>query len=176
MQDQNPERDMETTDPSPKNLVHFVKGNLLEAPEQYICHQCNCITDKALGLAKSIFTAFPYADVYTPRGQTESKKDKPGTIQIMGNGKSQRYVINMFAQYYPGKPKIGITRVDLEGEREHWFAQCLDEIKHIQNLQSVAFPYQIGCGLAGGNWAWYYHMIEQFAQSVPHVRVAIYQL
>ena len=38
---------------------------------------------------------------------------------------------------------------------------------------SVAFPHQIGCGLAGGNWATYEAMLEDFAAAHPHIRCYI---
>jgi hypothetical protein len=31
------------------------------------------------------------------------------------------------------------------------------------DTDEIAFPYGIGCGLAGGNWKRYEEMIEEFA-------------
>ena len=39
------------------------------------------------------------------------------------------------------------------------------------NLPSIAFPEQIGCGLAGGDWGAYERMLEEFADANPDVRV-----
>jgi hypothetical protein len=37
---------------------------------------------------------------------------------------------------------------------------------------SVAFPYKIGCGLGGGDWAAYLPLLVAFARAVPgHVRL-----
>ena len=52
---------------------------------------------------------------------------------------------------------------DTPQEREQWFAQCLEELGQCDSYQNLAFPYQIGCGLAGGNWSRYLSMIEDFA-------------
>ena len=38
---------------------------------------------------------------------------------------------------------------------------------------SVAFPHEIGCGLAGGNWPKYESMIKTFATQCPDIRVSI---
>ena len=38
---------------------------------------------------------------------------------------------------------------------------------------STAFPYKIGCGLAGGKWSKYEAMIEAFAEANPDVEVTI---
>ena len=48
-------------------------------------------------------------------------------------------------------------------ERERWFSQCLDELGQCDHYQNLAFPYKIGCGLAGGNWDHYLTMIRDFA-------------
>jgi hypothetical protein len=39
-------------------------GDLLDATEQFIAHQCNCISQNAGGLAFYLFKKFPYANVY----------------------------------------------------------------------------------------------------------------
>jgi len=57
---------------------------------------------------------------------------KPGTINVRGN------IINMFAQYYPGK----WFHNDTYEMRLQWFKQCLAEIeKVIRDTDVVAFPY-----------------------------------
>ena len=43
----------------------------------------------------------------------------------------------------------------------------------IDGLESIAFPYLIGCGLAGGEWNDYKAAIESFSSMVPHVRIKI---
>ena len=45
-------------------------------------------------------------------------------------------------------------------------------------LESVAFPYLIGCGLAGGDWQSYGAMVSDFARRVGEhgVRVTIVKL
>jgi hypothetical protein len=90
------------------------------------------------------------------------------TAQAQGFG-----VINMFAQLGPGRPKPR----DTVAQREAWFLSCLQEISQLEGLKSIAFPYQVGCGLAGGNWERYERMLTQFADSVaPAVRVVIFRL
>lgn len=48
---------------------------------------------------------------------------------------------------------------------------CVEE-----NIKSVAFPYMIGCGLAGGNWETYLGMITDFQKTYADVSVVIYKL
>jgi O-acetyl-ADP-ribose deacetylase (regulator of RNase III) len=129
-------------------MIEIVSGDLLDAKEKYIAHQCNCLTQKSAGTAKAIFDKFPYSNTYADR----IDPDKMGHIKILGNGIDQRYVINMFAQYYPGKPKYPLSTKDGLAVREKYFHQCLLRIAKISNLESIAFPWKIGCNLGGGDW------------------------
>jgi hypothetical protein len=43
------------------------------------------------------------------------------------------------------------------------------------NIISIAFPYKIGCGLAGGKWEDYESMIYKFAKENPNIKVKIYK-
>lgn len=162
-------------------------GNILDAKETYIAHQCNCITNHAAGLAKDLFAKFPWADIYKIRGKDGNlMRDKPGKIIIKGDGKEQRFVINMLAQNYPGHPKPYET----EEMRRSWFKSCLDELSlHLakpkgetkdnaggygaDTAPSVAFPEGIGCTMAGGTWKNYLLLIENFARENPHIKVAL---
>ena len=87
-----------------------------------------------------------------------------GSIDIAGNGEDKRYVINMFSQYYPGKCKYP-GNIDNAYLRVNAFQSCLNKISKIDNLESIAFPYEIGCGLAGGDWKEYEKMISDFAKN-----------
>ena len=102
-------------------MIEIIKGNLFDSKEKYLCHQCNCITKRAAHLSKDVFTNYPYADVYTNR----QEHDEPGTIIIRGNGLDQRYVVNMFGQFYPGSPKFPDSSKDGFLIREKYFHKCL---------------------------------------------------
>ena len=147
-------------------------GNLFASDAKYIVHQCNCVSQKSAHLAKDMFQRFRYADVYTGR-QTP---DKLGTIAIRGDGESQRYVINMFGQYFPGRCKYPNGSKDNPQLREKAFADYLKEIEKIGDLNSIAFPWGIGCGAAGGDWAKYQSMIDDFAYRVWPAEVSIIKL
>lgn len=147
-------------------LVRVVDGDLLDASEKFICHQCNCTTTYAKGLSASLFHRFPWAECYRRGGQRT-----PGTIQVCGDGVSQRFIVNMFAQYGGGKPRGR----DSQAARLDYFRQCLGQIAKLPGLESVAFPFLIGCGLAGGDWTRYHAEIERFA-GIAKVPVVLYKL
>ena len=70
----------------------------------------------------------------------------------------------MFAQWTPGKcgnfkKTYPDTYQDTSMNRQLWFKQCLDEIDKLE-LDEIAIPYLIGCGLAGGNWGKYEKLLN----------------
>jgi O-acetyl-ADP-ribose deacetylase (regulator of RNase III) len=148
------------------NKIVEITGDLLETDAQYIAHQCNCVTTYGKGLSAALFRRFPWADTYTGR----VKPSEPGTIQVFGDGKSQHFVVNMYAQYNPGKPK---KTQDSALDRQQWFASCLQQIGTIPNLREVAFPSLIGCGLAGGDWKVYSQMLHDWAEMGNYDRVLL---
>lgn len=150
-----------------ENKLNIISGDILNAPDQYIAQQCNCITNTYLGLAKSVVQKFPWADFYS------NSNRKPGTIQIAGNPVlGQRQIIAMFAQYNPGRP----SHFETKKIRVEWFQTCLNLISVIPNLKSIGFPFNIGCGLAGGDWEDYHQMLANFAASNPDVVINLYKL
>lgn len=73
---------------------------------------------------------------------------------------------------YPGAAKYGN---DTAAARLGYFRQALDKLRAVVGDGSVAFPYKIGCGLGGGDWAQYEAALREFAQAVPG-KVVLYQL
>lgn len=154
-------------------MIEIVSGDLFNAEEKYIAHQCNCVTSKAAHLSFDVFERYPYADVYTGR----TTPNQPGTIIIRGNGQDERYVINCFGQFYPGKSRYPHSEKDGVKARENYFHKCLLQIAKIPDLESVAFPWRIGCGAAGGIWENYLGNLTIFANFVERtgVRVRVYK-
>jgi O-acetyl-ADP-ribose deacetylase (regulator of RNase III) len=156
--------------------VRVVEGNLLDATEDYICHQCNCITNQSKYIAQQIFDKYPYSNTYKLRTQDKKTHSIPGTIDIKGDGKKERYVINMYSQYYPSYAKY---TNDSKALRLKWFQKCLSLIGEEKNITtsptSIAMPYKIGCGSAGGNWDDYLAALNEFATTYD-IAVTLYKL
>ena len=127
------------------------------------------------GLSEQIFARFPHANVYE-RQHLKGTRSTPGTFSACGRaGTQERGVVNLLTQRYPGPPKYDN---DSKALREGWFERALAQLaKHDAfaggSSCSIAFPRDIGCNLAGGDWAAYRRMIEGFARANPAVRVAI---
>ena len=155
-------------------MIEIIAGSIIDSKDKYIVHQCNCLTQHSAGTAKAIFDAFPYSNTYAAR----TEPDVMGTIKILGNGKDQRYVINMFAQYYPGKTKYPNSAKDGVAVRENYFHKCLLRVAKIKDLESVAVPWRVGCGIGGGAWDHYLGTITNFANYVEEqqgAKVVIYR-
>lgn len=86
-------------------------------------------------------------------------------------------IINMFGQVGMGKPGAyfngGIP--DTAADRLLYFTQCLNGLRHLSPT-SIAMPYKIGCGLAGGDWPTYLAALEKFATTNPSIQIVLYKL
>lgn len=167
--------------------MKIIKGNILDAKEQYIAQQSNCLTINSAGLAKALADKWFWADAYSTRMSMgnkncaiESHRDKPGTIRILSSPDiyQNKHVICMFAQWCPGPPlkykSYPNYWIDTKEARVKWFQQCLDKISKL-NITEIAFPYNIGCGLAQGHWPTYQKMIEEF-ESKTNIRCTLYMI
>jgi len=156
----------------------IIDGDLLESDTKYICHQCNCVTRRAAGLAAKMFKQYPWADIYSRRSDGHCcmppAGQRMGDIVISGNGTDKRFIINMLAQFHPGKPALPESSHDGSEARQLAFAYCLLKMLRIPDLHSVAFPWGIGCCMAGGDWGKYLPMIERFAAKT-RANVSIYR-
>lgn len=152
-------------------MLSYKVGDILEADEQFIVHQCNCRSKKYSGLAYSIFTTWPYANTYTDVALWR----EPGSIHVFHPYKRQRGIINLYSQVYPGKHDDRDS-IDSEHARIKYFFEGLLKIAELEP-ESLAFPYFIGCGLAQGDWNKYEGMLQLFAERiVPDVKVTMYEL
>ncbi len=138
--------------------METVTGNLLDYP--IIAHQCNCSTCSGKGLYTDIAEKYPFADIYS-----QDIARIPGEIVISADSKN--IVISMLAQVRPGKPNSRFrskTRYgDNAADRLKYFKSCLDVMAKLP-FEEIAFPFGIGCGLAGGKWEDYEKLLREFAR------------
>jgi len=159
-----------------KSMLKIINGSLLDSDCQYIAHQCNCYSRRGAGLANAIFKAFPWADVYSSRSERGNDASLFGSITVHGDPKrNQRYVINIYGQLKPGKQSPGL---DSAASRLQAISKALEQIAELPGLESIGFPYGIGCGLAGGDWNEYEKLLEDFAERVDErgVSIILYRL
>ena len=156
----------ETSQSETKYIIK--QGDLLLANEDFKCHQCNCTTFTAKGLASQMFKKYPGANVYAIKHKIAPSI--PGTVDVFPEG-----VINLYGQYSPGKASMK-TKKESTMQRRDWFQQCLnDMLEKVPSGSTFAFPLGIGCGLAGGDWKEYEKILQEFSQNPRVKQVCVYQ-
>lgn len=129
-------------------MIKIVEGSILDASENIIGHQVNCQGVMGAGLAKQIRNKYPevlhnYSELVS---NSKNKSDLLGRMQLVTCGEN-KWVANIFGQYSYGRGNVNYTSyIALEDAMIH-----LREFAIKHNL-TVALPFGIGCGLAGGNW------------------------
>lgn len=139
-----------------ENNIKIIEGNVLNQPVNVIAHQVNCRGVMGAGLAKQIRDKYPktyqrYKELCDWKG-SEALGRAQVTLPII---KKDFYVINMFAQEGYGRDKRYTDYIALHS--------CLVRVRHFMcqnNLKTLALPYGLGCGLAGGDWKLVYEIIR----------------
>lgn len=150
-------------------MITIVKGDILEASENIIGHQVNCQGVMGAGLAKQIRNKYP---IVYKRYKDECDSVHPmillGRTQFVPIGE-RKVVANLYGQLNYGR-KEGIRYTDYLGLYNA--LKSLRESAEASDI-TIALPYGIGCGLAGGEWDKVYKMIEAVFEGY---HVTLYQL
>ena len=101
---------------------------------------------------------------------TESQNNNQHLGEILTVKTSDgRLSVNMYAQEFYGHNRKYTDYLA--------FASCLSRLKdclnHIDTDKVVAFPYNIGCGLAGGDWDVVYALIKEFSDQIKQTVVIV---
>lgn len=150
-------------------MIKEVKGDLLQATENIIGHQVNCQGVMGLGLAAKIRSKYPivferYKQLVNMHNS--NKEILLGTTQIIKVDEN-KYVANLFGQFNYGRDQRHTSY-------EHLF-QALETLKQKvkKNNLTVALPYGLGCGLAGGDWNIVWNLINK---AFEDYEVTIYKI
>lgn len=144
-------------------MVRFKNGDLLQATEKIIAHQVNC-QGVAGGLAADIFKKWPYARKdYMDLTQRIPGKVLFGMAYFTGQQKDGHIICNLFGQFEPG--------ADYSPKR---LEQALEQLGNFARTKgcSVALPYKLSCGIAGGNWD---EVLQIIGRTMDGVDCVIYQ-
>lgn len=149
-------------------MIKIIESDILKSNSQFIAHQCNLKSNYARGVAEVIFNKYPAANDYKTRSKNSDAWEKMGSV-ICHKVEDGKFIINMFAQVFPGKASTSKDSPDSTDNREFAFKTCLNKIPKVISSYnvvkpSISFPFGIGCGLAGGNWNRYYNMLEEFEE------------
>jgi O-acetyl-ADP-ribose deacetylase (regulator of RNase III) len=125
--------------------------DILQAKENIIVHQVNELGVMGAGLALQIKNKYP--EVYT-KYKAVANKECLGKIQMIKIGEN-KYICNMFSQR-------GISRTHKTTDYE-LMELCMSKLSKYSKEKNltIAIPYKIGCGLAGGDWNTVTKIIEK---------------
>lgn len=137
-------------------MIKIIDGDILQAQENIIVHQVNCLSVMGGGIAKQIREKYPkvFKDYQKYLSNSGFPIQALGECQFVEVGEN-KYVANLFGQYKYGRDK---QQTDYKALEEALFSLKVNAKDH--NL-SVAIPVNLGCGLAGGSWDIVYKMIEE---------------
>ena len=173
--------------------MNIIQGDLLKSRDPVIAHQVNCImTRMGKGLYEAICQKYPYGHIYETRREHRKKPGRaihqdisePGELIICRphhdpnpsffTVKHRPIIVGLCGQYAPGgsishqdymqNPRLS---GDTDLQREEWFQMSLDNLHNFMITEghtSVGIPYNIGCGIAGGDWENYYNMLLNLAK------------
>ena len=130
--------------------VQIIRGDLLEADADIICHQVNCQGVMGAGVAKQIADKWPNVKKeYVKFCNGKKKQNLLGEIQLVAaNGGFQQegdpLILNIFGQLYYGHDGVYTDYSAL--------TKAFRKMNQLYKGKTLAFPYGFGCGLAGGDW------------------------
>lgn len=154
-----------------KNMIKVIDGNLLDAKTDIIAHQTNCLGIMGGGVALAIRQKYP--KVYEQYHEVCAERQGwlwLGKCQVVPteSNTEPHFVANLF-----GQGGIGKGATDYEALRGAMLS-LLDFMYH-NGYSSVAMPYLIGCGLAGGDWNTVYSIIQDVFEKT-HISVELWRL
>ena len=150
-------------------MIDVINGNILNCSENIIVHQTNCLGVMGAGLALQLRKKYPIIfDKYKILCDLYKKfpNSLMGYTQIV-NVDNSKYVMNCFGQLSYG------TGLQTDYESLKLSLNQVKEYAEYNNL-SVAIPYKIGCGLAGGDWNIVYKIIEDIFAKSP-IKCVLYK-
>lgn len=121
-------------------------GDILQCAENIIVHQVNCLGVMGSGLAKQIKDSYPEVyKVYYQFCKTQLAETLLGECLVCEVG-TDKYIANLFGQLNYGRDKVHTDYTAL--------SRALNDLADFAQEKglTVAIPYKLGCGLAGGDW------------------------
>ena len=129
-------------------MIKIIRGDLLSSGAQYICLQVNCLGVMGSGVANQVKEKWPivYERYRAACVQYTDDKDKLlGCVQFIPVN-NLITVVNIFGQLSYGRDEKCYTDIHALSEA------CKKIAGKVKLGNTIAMPYRIGCGLAGGDW------------------------
>lgn len=144
--------------------MNYIKGNLFDSKADVLCHQVNLYGVMGGGIASELRERYP--NVYNRyRNHCDEYKFSESllgsSLIVPKDEKNNQYIANCFCQNDFSRDGC---LTNYEKMRE-CFINVINWMKQ-NGKKTVAFPYKIGCGIAGGNWSIVLGIIEDVFKDV----------
>lgn len=149
-------------------MIEIKDGDLLEATEDIIGHQVNCLGRMGSGVAKQIRDRFRYAyNEYRWLTAKTKPEELLGHCQIVER-ENQKTIANLFGQLNYGYDGAQYTSY-------YALKSALTALKEFaqSNNYTVALPYKIGSDRGGAEWHLVYGIIDEVFDDY---KVALYKI
>lgn len=158
-------------------MITFIDDDILKSECMIICHQTNCKGKMGAGIAKQIRQQYPKVYDEYVKFCKDNYKNLLGRCQIVNLSISNnlKFCANLFGQNGYG---YGEKYTDYEALRcalNELKDNCYTLLKTVCDV-TIGIPYNIGCGLAGGDWNTVFKIIEDIFKDEEHIHVKIYKL
>lgn len=136
--------------------IEYKDGDILKCEERILIHQTNCLGIMGSGVAKQIRAKSPrtyleyreFCDRMTP-------EELLGKVQLVVD--DDKVYVNLFSQLDFGRKKRH-TDYEAMDDGLRVLKVYLDTL--YKDIDRIAIPYNIGCGLGGGDWSIVVGIIE----------------
>lgn len=146
-------------------MIKIVDGDILKTDCNIICHQVNCRGVMGAGLAKQIRDTYPKCyEEYSEFVADFKHVGLLGQVYYYVDD-SGKVIANLFGQDGYGRSKKQTDYEALE-EAFKYVREAVTEDGSEFKGYSIAIPYMIGCGLAGGDWNIVYSMIQDIFKDI----------
>lgn len=160
-------------------MFEIINDDILKSGADIIVHQVNCKGVMGAGLARQIKIQNPLLyEAYRTACLEANTAQLLGTALIIPIDKDryrhnwdQQCIANCFAQDGYGRNKV---QTNYEALRSA-LAQVREYALSIKRDATIAIPYKIGCGLAGGNWEIVFDIIKEVFSDCEHTNVTIWR-
>lgn len=148
-------------------MIKYVQGNIVEADAEALVNTVNCVGVMGKGIALQFKQAFPdNFDAY--RSCCAASDLEPGKMFVFETKSiiGPKYIINFpTKRHWKGKSRLEDVDAGLNA--------LIQEVARLE-IKSIAVP-PLGCGLGGLDWSVVRPRIERAFQSLPDVRVLLFE-
>ena len=153
-------------------MIENKQGNVLEQTEcRVICHQVNCFSTMGAGIAKQIKEKYPVAFA-VDKNSPLTPSEKLGKCTFGVSKADRRVIFNLYGQFEYGRQKQNTNYADLLTSMD----EMCKVLKEKNYVGKIGIPFNMGCGLGGGEWDKVLDLITKVIVEKHKYKVVIFKL